>query len=168
MQLEVLTFKDRSTATEVLADIQDGDFDWGNDISEHSVAVSRSKSGRVKIHHAHEARTSGAWIGGATGLLVGSLVLHPVAGAAWGAATGAAIGTAGDPDPVRDYGISKDFLKQLGSGLEKNSSALFVSVPDIRASAAAIALGGYAEGNVIQTAVDDQVEVNLENQMRKA
>lgn len=168
MQLEVLTFKNRSTATEALADIQDDDFDWGTDISEHSVAVSRSKSGRVKIHHAHEARTTGAWIGGATGLLVGSLLLNPLVGTAIGAASGAAIGAAGDPDPVVDYGIDKDFLKELGSGLEKNSSALFVAVPDARAAAAATALAAYAEGSLIQTAIDDQVEENLARQMRNA
>ena len=168
MQLEVLTFKNRSTATEILADIQDADFDWGTDISEHSVAVSRNKSGRVKIHHAHEARSTGAWVGGATGLLVGALVLHPLVGTALGAATGAAIGAAGDPDPVDDYGIDKDFLKELGSGLEKNSSALFVAVSDERAAAAATELATYAEGDIIQTAIDDQVEANLEKQLSNA
>lgn len=165
MQLEVAIFKDRSTATDVLADIQDVDFDWGTDISEHAVAVSRSKHGKVKIHHAHEARTTGAFMGGATGLIVGSLVLHPIAGAAWGAAAGAAVGSTADPDPVNDYGIDKDFLKELGSKLEKNSSALFIAIPDARAAAAAAELAKFAESAIIQTAIDDQVEANIEKQL---
>ena len=165
MQIEVLTFKNRSKASEVLDDIQDADFDWGTDIAGHAVAVTKSKRGKVRIHHAHEARKAGTIFGAATGMLAGTLVLHPIAGAAWGGAAGAAIGSIGDP--VNEFGMDKKFLKELGSGLENNSSALFVTVPNARAKAAAEVLGDYAEAKIIETTIDDAIETRLENEMRK-
>jgi uncharacterized membrane protein len=165
MQLEVLTFSDRSTATEVLADIQDEDFDWGTDIAEHSVALSRNKHGRVKIHQAHEAATFGALTGGAMGLLVGSLVLSPLFGTAFGAATGAAIGSAADPDPVDDFGLDRQFLKDLGGDLEKNSSAVIIAVPDARAAAAAEKLASFAAGRLYQSELDDEALGRLQAQL---
>ena len=62
----------------------------------------------------------------------------------------------------------KDFLKELGSRLEKDSSALFVAVPDARAAAAATALAAYAEGSIIQATIDDEVEAKIQEQIGNA
>jgi len=73
---------------------------------------------------------TGALTGGTSGALWGTLIgllfLNPLAGMAIGAGIGAASGALAGK--LSDYGVPDDFIKELGSTIKPNSSALFLLV----------------------------------------
>ena len=156
MKLVTTAFPDKHRAIEVLSDLGDLDLNWGVPLDQVTAALTINKHGKVHVHRSHEAASVGAALGGMTGFVAGLLILAPGVGAAIGAATGGAIGSAGDPTPLDR--IDKNFLKSIGSTLEKNSSALVVLLPDSSAAAALATLRGYEDGVIAEAVVDEATE----------
>jgi uncharacterized membrane protein len=71
------------------------------------------------------AASGGAW-GALWGTLIGLLFLNPLAGLLTGAALGAGAGALSAA--LSDYGIDDEFIRSLGSTIERGSSALFTLV----------------------------------------
>lgn len=90
------------------------------------VSVVRKADGQVKIKQ--EPRFTGiAALGGAFwGLLIGLIFLVPVVGVVVGAVGGAIFGH------FANYGISKDFMKQIEQAIQPGDSALFILADDVK------------------------------------
>ncbi len=93
-----------------------------------AVKVTVSDDGKVKLHHEFSMVRGGAAVGGILGLVVGTLFLNPIAGAAIGAAGGAAVGRM-----TGDYGINDDFIEGTSEALSPGSAALFLMVNNVDA-----------------------------------
>jgi uncharacterized membrane protein len=116
--------------------------------------VSRSEDGKLDIHNELDRGVKwGALIGGGVGLLLAG-ILFPVAGLVVGAAAGAAIGA------TTDMGISKDYVKEVGEGLQPGESALFMIVREGNADAVLGALRQH-QGVVLQTTLPPGMDANL-------
>jgi uncharacterized membrane protein len=75
-------------------------------------------------------------------------------GAGFGAASGALAGK------LSDYGINDDFIKELGSTIKPNSSALFLLVQKVTADKVLARMAGY-KGRVLKTSLPDDREKRL-------
>lgn len=89
---------------------------------EDAVVVTRDSQGKVKLHQPVNLTAAGALSGSLWGALIGLLFLNPLLGAAIGAGSGAISGA------LTDIGINDQFMKDLGSTLKPDASALFVLV----------------------------------------
>jgi len=140
--LIVVGFQGTHRAAEVLNQVLDLNADWAVDLHlEDAVAVYRTRDGKLRVDGSMQptSKDGAAW-GGAVGALIGSLLALPftggasvaVAAAAVGAsavtlgATGAMIGSDDASDDKAKYGISEDFVKQVGGMVQPGQSALFI------------------------------------------
>lgn len=98
--------------------------------TEDAVVVRRTLDGKVhldqSVHMTALGFTSGLAAGAFWGSLLGLLFLNPLAGFLVGGVAGAGAGAASGA--ATDYGISDDFIKQVGQTLKEGTSALFVLV----------------------------------------
>jgi uncharacterized membrane protein len=105
---------------------------------------------------------TGALAGGTSGALWGTLIgllfLNPLAGMALGAGVGAASGALAGK--LSDYGIPDDFIKQLGSTIKPNSSALFLLIQKVTADKALPKIKDF-KGHVLKTSLSDEREQRL-------
>jgi uncharacterized membrane protein len=120
-ELLVVAYPGRHRADEVLLELRKSERAARVDLEDAAV-VSKSPTGRVSLRQTHHLAGSGAIGGGFWGLLIGSLFLVPALGAAVGAATGALVGA------LTDAGIDDEFMRELGTQLQPDSSALFLLV----------------------------------------
>ena len=92
--------------------------------------VIRPAEGELQLKQMVPLTKVGALSGGSSGALWGALVgllfLNPLAGMAIGAGVGAASGALAGK--LSDYGINDDFIRELGSKIKPNSSALFLQI----------------------------------------
>ena len=92
---------------------------------EESVVLTRDKKGHIHFHHSQHFTMPMALSGGFVGTLVGLIIINPIIaliGGISGTALGAAIGA------LKEIGIEEDFMKDLASGMQAGSSALFIVV----------------------------------------
>lgn len=90
------------------------------------VEVVRKPDGGVKISHDPNI-TGRAALGGAFwGMLIGLIFLMPDIGFAVGTAAGAIAGH------FSNYGISKDFIKQVSQSIQPGNSALFILADNMK------------------------------------
>jgi uncharacterized membrane protein len=122
---------------------------------EDAVVVIKDKEGKIKLNQAVNLTATGATGGGFWGLLVGSIFLTPIGGAAVGAASGAIAGK------VSDYGIDDSFMKEVGATLAPETSALFVLVKKATPDKVLDAVKAYG-GKVLQTSLSKEAEANLQ------
>lgn len=116
--------------------------------------VSRSEDGKLDVHNELDRGVKwGALIGGGVGLLLAG-IFAPLAGIAVGALAGAGIGAAAD------LGLPKDYVKEVGEGLEPGQSALFMIVREGNADAVLAALRQH-QGQVLQTTLPPGMDANL-------
>lgn len=116
--------------------------------------VSRSDEGKLDIHNELDRGVKwGALLGGGVGLLLAG-ILFPVAGLVIGAAAGAAIGA------TTDIGLSKNYVKEVGEGLQPGESALFMIVREGNSDAVLAALRQH-QGQVLQTTLPPGMDANL-------
>lgn len=90
---------------------------------EGMLVLHRDPEGRLSIRHVEHVGVKETAVGGIAGLLVGSLLLHPVIGAALGTLTGAA---AGPRFSLSHVGIDDEFVKQLACAVLPGTWALVV------------------------------------------
>lgn len=88
-----------------------------------SVLVNRDTHGHLHIHHSHLASLTGAAAGGAGGLVIGALLVHPLLGAALGIVSG--VTSLGAVETLRHVGIEDEFVHELASLLAPGNWSLF-------------------------------------------
>ena len=128
---------------------------------EDVVVVTKDENDKVKLHQAINLTAAGAVRGTFWGTLIGMLFLNPLAGAAVGASAGALSGS------LADYGISNDFMKELGETLKNNTSALFVLVRKATPDKVIEELKGF-KGKVLKTSLTKDKEEELREVLEQA
>lgn len=128
-----------------------------------AVYVTKDAQGNIKLHQAVNLVKAGAgygalW-GGLWGLLIGALVLQPIAGAAIGAGVGAGSGVIAGK--LNDFGIDDNFIKQLGTTLTPNSSAIFVLVRSVTPDKVIPEVSKFG-GKVLQSSLSHESEARLQ------
>jgi uncharacterized membrane protein len=133
--------KDMYRASTVLNQLIVMDFDWVVDLRD-AVAIYRDYSGRLRVDQSYQMTTGegaawGAMWGSLIGMTLGALAIPftagtsaAVAGAlAAGTLGGGALGAAGgaiDADWWKDvYGISEEFVRDIGELVQPGDSAIF-------------------------------------------
>jgi uncharacterized membrane protein len=131
--------KDLLRASAVLNELSEMSAEWVIDLRD-AVAVSRDYSGKLRVHQSYQITTgTGAAWGSLWGVLIGLTLAIPfTAGASGAVAAGAletgalgggAVGAAGgaiDANWWKDsYGISDDFVKEVGAMVQPGDSAIF-------------------------------------------
>ena len=140
--LIVVGFHGIHRAYEVLSQVQQLDYDWRIDLDD-AVAAYRTHDGRLRLDQSVLPTTGqGAGLGALVGVMLGSLLAAPftaglsTAAAATAVGFGAAtVGTLGGTvDAVEAesdkyiYGISEDFVKQIGGMIKPGDSAVFALI----------------------------------------
>jgi uncharacterized membrane protein len=164
-ELTVVAFEGTHRAAEVLQQLQDLNEDWTIDLND-AVAVYRTKNGKLRVEQSVEPTTKeGAGMGGLLGTMIGALLAAPftagisvpaaaaavaATGAAMGGITGAAIGADDAATWKEQYGISDDFVKQVGGMVQPGESALFVLARSSSLTTLAERFRGYG-GKVLRT-----------------
>jgi uncharacterized membrane protein len=166
--------KDMYRASEVLNKLQELDYDWVVDLKD-AVAVYRDYGGRLRIDQSYEMTTGeGAAWGGLLGMMIGSLLAIPftggasaaaagavAAGAFGGTAVGAGLGALDADTWKEDFGISDDFVRDVGLMIQPGDSAIFVLVHVVNKEATANAFRGYG-GTVLSTTLSRDQRAKVE------
>jgi uncharacterized membrane protein len=136
----VIGFKGPRRASEVLSELQKLDEDWTIDLDD-AVSAYRTDDGQLRIDQSVQAtRGQGADLGVLVGGMLGALIAAPFTGglsavaaagavgaaAASGGIVGAAAGAEDATDWKNKYGISDDFVDQVGKLITPGNSAVFV------------------------------------------
>jgi uncharacterized membrane protein len=152
-ELIVLGFKDTSKADEVVPQLEALReealiqlADWAR--------VIRQEDGRLEVRQAENTTAAGAAGGALLGGLIGLLFLMPLAGIAVGAAAGAVVGH------FTDYGISDEFIKDVGNSLTPGTSALFLYIVEATTDRVIERLKPY-EPTVLRTSLSRDAEERL-------
>lgn len=122
---------------------------------EDAVAAVKNAEGKIKLHQAVNLTAAGAVSGGFWGSLIGLIFLNPLLGLAAGAAAGAVSGALGD------LGINDQFMKDLASTMQPDSSALFVLVRKSTPDKVLEELAGTG-GKVLKTSLSHDDEAKLQ------
>lgn len=167
-ELVCIAFRDPNTADLALNKLQALQKEYLVELEDACVVV-RDGSGQVHLKQAVQlvgpAALGGASFGALWGTLIGLLFLNPLAGLVVGAGIGA--GSAALSAKLTDYGISDDFIRDLGSTIEPNSSALFVLLRKINADKVLPELGQF-QGRVLKTSLSDADEQRLRDALSEA
>jgi uncharacterized membrane protein len=152
-ELIVLGFKGTTKADDVVPQLQamQGEgliqlADWAR--------VIRLEDGKIDVRQAENLTGAGAAGGALLGMLLGLLFLMPLAGLVVGAATGALMGH------FADYGISDEFIKDVGNQITPGSSALFLYVVEVTTDKVVERLQPY-EPTVLRTSLSHDAEERL-------
>ncbi|MGF1494727.1 MAG: DUF1269 domain-containing protein [Microcoleaceae cyanobacterium] len=127
---------------------------------EDAAIVVKDKEGKVKLKQAVNLPAAGAVSGGFWGLLIGTLFLSPLFGAAVGAASGAVGGA------LSDIGVEDKFMKDLGETLQPGSSALFVLIRKVTPDKVLDEVAQYG-GKILRTSLSKDEENQLQDVLSK-
>jgi uncharacterized membrane protein len=158
-------FEGTHRAAEVLDQLQRLNADIALDLQD-AVAVYRSRNGKLRVDQSMHFTTKeeAAW-GGVLGAFVGALLALPVAALASVPAAAAALGLGGatigatggaviafdDVSTWRDtFGISDDFVQEVGGMVQSGHSAVFALVRAADPSTVAERFRGYG-GKILRT-----------------
>jgi uncharacterized membrane protein len=159
--LVCVAFDDPTTADRALTDLTALQKEFVIQLKDACVVV-RSPDGEIHLHQAMPLVRTGAVAGGTSGALWGTLIgllfLNPLAGMALGAGVGAASGALAGK--LSDYGIPDDFIRQLGSTIKPNSSALFLLVQKVTADKVLPRMAAF-KGRVLKTSLSEEREKRL-------
>jgi uncharacterized membrane protein len=138
-ELIVVGFHGKHRAGEVLDQLERLNEEWAIDL-EDGVAAYRRDNGKFRVEESlNLTGKEGAGFGGILGLMVGALLAAPFTagasaaaaaaavgtGAVTGGSFGAAMGAADAIDWKERFGISDDFVKQVGGMIQPGDSAVF-------------------------------------------
>lgn len=149
----VITFEDQVQAPQVLQTLKKLESQEMLNLEDAAVIV-KNANGKIEVKNMTEANVKkGAAVGGALGLIVGSLIF-PLAGIALGAAGGALVGKSlGD-------GVDKKFVKDVQESLIPGGSAILFIVKNENIGLLVTALRPYS-GKLYQSTFDSDVEEEL-------
>lgn len=175
-ELTVVGFKkDMFRASEVLNKLISMDYDWVVDLRD-GVAVYRDYSGQLRIDQSYRMTTGeGAALGGLLGSLIGAALALPftagasaavAAGAvAAGALGGGALGATGGAIDAEwwkeDFGISNDFVQEVGRMVEPGDSAIFALIRTADPVYVAEQFRGYG-GAVLRTSLNKEQSAKVQ------
>ena len=175
-ELVVVGFKkDMSRASEALNMLQEMNSTWVVDLKD-AVAVYRDYKGKLRVDQSYQPTTGeGAGWGGLFGGLIGALLAAPftagvsaaaagaaiAAGSLGGVALGASFGAIDAGSWKEDYGISEDFVDQVGAMVQPGDSAVFVLARTINPELVADAFRGYG-GTVLRTSLSEFQRARVE------
>ena len=149
-----IEYDDMHKAEEVRLALQKMQRDYLVDLADAVVAV-KDENGKVKLNQIHNLTASGAVSGGFWGTLIGLIFLNPLLGMAAGATAGAISGA------LTDVGINDKFMKNIASGFNNGTSALFVLVRQITPDKVLAELEGSG-GKILQTSLSHEQEAKLQ------
>jgi uncharacterized membrane protein len=177
-ELVVVGFEGKHRAAEVLDQLE-----VLNDLSaidlKDAVAVYRTDDGRLRFDRSVQPTTGEGAAGGALlGGLIGALLMAPFTGGVSAAAalgamgigattfglTGAAIGAEDAASFKQDFGITDDFVKQVGGMVQPGQSAVFVLARASNPQAVAEQFRGYG-GEVLRTTLPPDAAARFEKLM---
>ena len=165
--LVVVAYDGEDTADQVLNKLRQLQKEYLIDL-EDAVVVVRDKNGKVRIKQAVPlvslSAVGGAAWGGLFGLLIGILFLNPLLGWLTGAAMGAGAGALSGA--LADYGISDDFIKELGQTLQPGTSAIFMLVRRENLDKALPELSKFG-GKIIKTSLTHEQEARLKSALEE-
>jgi uncharacterized membrane protein len=162
--LIVVGFKGPRRASEVLSEMQKLHDDWTIDLHD-GVSAYRTDDGQLRIDQSVQAtRSDGAGTGALVGGLLGALLAAPFTGglsavaaagamgvgAASGGAVGAAAGAGDAAEWKRRYGISDEFVADVGKLIKPGDSAVFVLLRAARPEVVVEKFRGYG-GQILRT-----------------
>ena len=122
---------------------------------EDAVVAFRDEKGKVRLNQIQNLTASGAVSGGFWGTLIGMIFLNPLLGMAAGAGAGAISGA------LTDVGINDNFMKEIASGFQNGTSALFVLVRKVTPDKVLAELQGSG-GKILQTSLTHEKEEKLQ------
>jgi uncharacterized membrane protein len=178
-ELIVVGFPGKHRATEVLDQLQQLNEEWVIDLVD-GVAAYRREDGKLRIEQSVNATgKEGAVMGGSLGLLVGALLVAPFTGGLSAAAAAGAVGTnaamvgsigaAMAADDAVDwkgrFGISEDFVKEVGGMIQPGNSAVFALLSTSDPDRAAKRFAGYG-GTVLRTTLSPDAAAQLQETIR--
>jgi uncharacterized membrane protein len=152
-------FKDEFTADTVLLELRKLQKEHLIDLEDAAVVI-RNQDGKVKIKQTQELTTAGALSGGFWGLLFGFIFFNPLLGWAVGAIAGGISGA------LSDIGIDDNFIREVGSTIEPNTSAIFVLVRRATPDKVLEDLGRF-NGKVLKTSLSNEDEAKLQAVLTK-
>ena len=173
-ELVAIGFKGTHRASEVLSQVQSLDDRWALTLRD-GVVVYRTEKGKLHIDQSVQptSKEGAAW-GGLLGGLLGALIAAPLTAGVSVAAGAAAVGAgalafgvpgavigADDAETWKDvYGISEDFVKQVGGMVQPGQSAIFV-LAEAREPELGERFRGYG-GMVLQTTLSSDKAKKLQ------
>ncbi len=177
--LIVVGFHGKHRAAEVLDQLEQLNADWVINL-EDAVAAYRRDNGKFRVEQSlNLTGKQGGTLGAMLGVLVGGLLAAPfTAGVSAGAAAAAigssavamgSLGAIAGSDDATDwkdrYGISDDFVRQVGGMVQPGDSAIFalVSAADRSAATTHFAKNG---GKVLYTTLSRESEARLQETIR--
>ncbi len=177
--LIVVGFHGKHRASEVLGQLEQLTYDWSLQMKD-AVAAYRTDDGRLRIDQSVQPTTKeGAGYGAFIGAMIGALLAAPFTGGLSAAAAAATLGvgaaTAGtiggaigaeDADTFkREYGISDDFVKEVGGMIQPGDSAVFAVVRGGNAEQMAEKFRGYG-GTILRTSLSPKVAQRVQETIR--
>jgi uncharacterized membrane protein len=126
-----------------------------------AVIAVKNAEGHVKLNQLFNATAVGAVSGGFWGMLIGTIFLMPLAGAALGAATGALSGS------LADFGIDDNFMKNLAESVQPGNAVLFVLIRKMTTDKVIEGIKGSG-GVVLRTSFDHDNEQKLRDALAPA
>jgi len=173
--LIVVGFKNNKfRASDVLNQLRQMDEDWAVNLYD-AVAVYRDKNGKLRIDQSYDPATrEGAAWGGLWGSLLGAILAIPftggvsaaaaagalAVGALGGGALGATVGAIDADWWKEDFGISEEFVRDVGENIQPGDSAIFALIT-ANPEQAAKRFSGYG-GKVLSTTLSDEQAAEIE------
>ena len=160
-KLVVIAFDSPEQADRLLTRLDELRRNWLIELHDAVIAV-RSAKGEVRLKQSITSRREthqGLLSGALFGTLIGAVLLDPLAGLAVGSAIGGATGALASR--LVDFGISDDFVAEVGRSLRPNSSALFLLFRRVNADKVLKEIEGFG-GNVIRSTLAQAQEARLE------
>lgn len=173
--LIVVGFGGTRRATEVLSELQKLDDNWAIDLQD-AVAAYRTDDGQLRIDQSvAPTRGQGADMGVLVGGMLGALIAAPFTGGLSVAAAGTAIGAgaaatglagaaAGAEDATdwkNTYGITDEFVGQVGKLIEPGNSAVFAIIRSVSPDLVAERFRGYG-GKILTTTLSPRQAARIE------
>jgi len=177
--LIVVGFHGKHRASEVLGQLEQLTYDWSLQMKD-AVAAYRTDDGRLRVDQSVQPTTKeGAGYGAFIGGIIGALLAAPFTGGLSAAAAAATLGvgaaTAGtvggaigaeDADTFkREYGISDDFVKEVGGMIKPGDSAVFAVIRGGNAEQMAEKFRGYG-GTILRTSLSPKVAQRVQETIR--
>lgn len=178
--LVVVGFKqDRFRAAEALNKMRQLDFGWTGQLDD-AVAVHRGYDGSIVVDQSYEMTTGegagwgavwGGMIGLLTGIFTGGATLPAAAATAaattvGGATVGAAVGGIGAKSWKDDFGISDEFVRNVGEMLEPGDSAIFAMLSGVPQNFQAV-FKDFG-GKILTTSLSEEQKEKIDNVLNDA
>jgi uncharacterized membrane protein len=179
-ELLVVGFEGKYRAAEVLEQLEAMNAAWTIDLTD-AVAVYRTKSGKLRVEESVQPTSKqgaavGAFFGALLGGVIGALMIPLTGGTSAAAAAvvgggalslglgGAVFGGDDVAEWKATYGISEDFVKQVGGMVQPGQSAVFVLARASEPDQLAEQFRGYG-GKILRTTLSPEAAAKFQELM---